>query len=308
MANEVLYSGLGDLRTAEVLGADTLLILADRAAFFQHPAIVNLGDAIGQGSDTQKIGLVGLDGYDEMAASGGEAIAVTNSALTDASATVSVARQSLRYEVSDIARSLDASGVISSDRFAASMAGSANMRLCSMIGALGAGFANTAGTSGVNMSHDDFMDAIYTLELYSVPGPYLCLLHPRQFADWQNSLRGEGGVAQWQPATAEMLMLRGPGFKGTFNGVDVVVSSKVPTSNAGADRGGCMFGRGAVGYKVMSVRPSRAQIAAGHVFAGPLHVAFERTETTALEAVQGNLYAGVVEIEDLRGVEISTDA
>jgi hypothetical protein len=305
MADEVLYSSLGDLRVAEVLETEILLKLADRESFFQHPAIVFLGDASGQGSDTSKVGLIGFDGSDVMAAVGSETTATSNTALTDASATCSIARQALQYEVSDLARLVDSSGMISLSRFAQSLAGSANMRLTAMLANLVDNFATTAGTTAVDMTVDDYFDAIYGLELNSVPGPYLCVLHPRQYADFQNSLRSESGALQWTPATAEQLVIRGPGYKGSYAGVEIFVSSHVPTANANADRAGGMFGRGALGYKVGSMMPDPN---VPGIYAGPLFVEFERSASYGLTKTIGNLYAGATEIEDLRGVSIITDA
>jgi len=304
MADEVLFSSLGDLSVTEVMETLVLLTLADRESLFQHPAIVYLGDAAGQGSDTSKIGLIGLDGSDEMAAvGGGETTAISNTALTDASATVAIARQALQYEMSDLARIVDGTGMINLPRFAQSLGGSANMRLTTMVATLVGNFATTAGVSGEDMTVDDWFDATYGLELNSVPGPYLTVLHARQYADWQNSLRSELGVLQWQPATAEQLQLRGPGFKGSFGGSEIFVSSKVVSS--GGNRKGGIFGRGAIGCKTGSVPPD-PNIPA--IYAGPVMVEFERSASAGLTEVVGSLYAGTVEIEDLRGVSIITDA
>jgi len=285
-----------------VLETEILLTFADRESFFQHPAIINLGDISGQGSTASKVGLIGLDGSDVMAAVGSETTALSNTALTDASAVCTIARQGLQYEMSDLARITDSGGMVNLTRFAQSMGGSGAMRLTTMFATAVGTFATTAGTSGVDMSVDDWFDAVYGLELNTVPGPFLAVLHPRQYADFQNSLRSELGALQFQPATAEALMLRGPGYKGSFGGSDIFTSSKVVGD--ATDRSGGIFGRGALGYKTGSVPPD-PNIPA--VYAGPIMVEFERSASAGLTEIVGNLYVGTVEIEDLRGVSIITD-
>ncbi len=83
MANEIYYSGLGDLTVAEVIRNELMLLLADRADLSAHPAIMQLGDVGAQGSTVVKIPLAGLDGYDVMT-SVNENASSSNVALTDA--------------------------------------------------------------------------------------------------------------------------------------------------------------------------------------------------------------------------------
>ena len=304
MANEILYSGLGDLRVAEVLDMQIQLILADRGSFFNHPAIINLGDKSGLGSTASKVPLVGLDGYDVMGAIS-EGSATSNTALTDASAVCTVARQALQYQMSDLARGTDSIGVTNHQRIAQSLVASGVMRLQDMLANLVDNFATTVGTTTLDLTLDDFVDATISLDLLSVPGPYLAMLHPRQYGDLRNALVGAGGAIQYMDATAAQLQLNGQGFKGSFLGVDICQSSKVPTANAGADRAGGMFGRGALAYATMTVPPDPFVPA---IYSGPFMIEFERDAAYALTKVVGNLYAGVIEVEDLRGVSIITDA
>ena len=105
-----------------------------------------------------------------------------------------------------------------------------------------------------------------------------------------------------------MLNIKGQGFAGQFNGVDIFVSSKVVTANAGADRAGAMFGYGAV---AMAEGSPYAITGAGGIVqpAGtPLVVEFERDASSALTKIVGNYYAGVAKVQDGMGVSIVTDA
>ena len=107
---QILYSNLTDQITSEVLTGEFLLALADRSALPNHPALFQLPDINGGGSQVLKTPQVGLMGFDKMVSTG-EASTVSTQALTDASATVTVSRYSKRYEASDLARLQRAPGV-----------------------------------------------------------------------------------------------------------------------------------------------------------------------------------------------------
>jgi len=304
MANEIYYSGLGDLRYATILAGELGLLLADRASLWRNPAITFYGDARGSGSTVFDVPLAGLDGYDLMA-SVAENASTSNTALTDASPAITVARQALQYQISDLANSTDSVG-LTAERLAQSMVGSASMRFTEMVANVADDFTSTVGTSGADMTVDDFFDAQFALTQSSVPGPYLAMLYPVQLTDLQNSIRAEAGALQFMPATQEMLNIKGAGFQGMFNGVEIFASSHVPTANAGADSAGGMFGRGAIGYREMSV-----SVVPGHngviQATGPISVEFERDAAGALTKIVGNYFVGVAIIEDGRGVSIITD-
>jgi len=265
-----------------------------------------MGNIVGSGSNVIQTPIVGLDGYDTRS-SPADGAAVSNTALTETNANITVARRALQYSISDLANLTDSVG-LNVQRLAQSMVGSAQMTFQSLLCDVTDGFTSTVGTSGVDMTVDDFFSAQFTLTLASVPGPYICILHPRQLADLQSSLRAEAGPNQYVAATQDMLSIKGQGFSGMFNGVDIFVSSKVPTANAGADRAGGMFGYGAVGYAEGS--PFAITGAGGIVApAGtPIVVEFERDASSALTKIIGNYYVGVAKLQDSMGVSIITDA
>lgn len=307
MANEILFADLsGSARLAAILAKEIELTLADRASLHKHPSIKFMGNVVGSGSNVIQTPIVGLDGYDTMS-SPADGAAVSNTALTETNANITVARRALQYSISDLASLTDSVG-LNVQRLAQSMVGSAQMTFQTLLTDVTDGFTSTVGTSGVDMTVDDFFSAQFTLTLASVPGPYICILHPRQLADLQSSLRAEAGPNQYVAATQDMLSIKGQGFSGMFNGVDIFVSSKVPTANAGADRAGGMFGYGAVGYAEGS--PFATVGAAGIVApAGtPIVVEFERDASSALTKIIGNYYVGVAKLQDSMGVSIITDA
>lgn len=306
MASEILYSSLSDQRVAAILGQEIALLLADRQSLWNHPSLVYLGDLGMRGTTVIQQAQVGLDGYDEMGAVT-EGSATSNTALTDASDQVTIARQALQYQYSGLAQLTDSLGVIDPVRLAASMVGSAMMRFQSMITALHSGFSQSAGTSGVDMSVDDFFDAQIALDLVSASGERIVDLHPRQWGDLQQSLRAELGAIGYAPATAAMLAAWGPGFKGTFLNTSIFASAKVPTANAGADRDGLLWTRGAILW-ADATQAARAGAFGTIIPAGKIQVEFESDAAYNLTKVVGNYFCGVAEGQDTMGCRIVTDA
>ena len=307
MANEILYTTLGDLRLPAVLAGEIDLLLADRSYLWGNPALLYRGDAGARGSDTVKYPSLGLGGYDEMAAVA-ENAAVVPTQLTDASVTLAVARQAIARTMSDLARITDPmGGRINVSALAADIVASAYARFTSMIAALGGGFSSTAGATGVNLSVDNWFTAVAVLELANVAGPYVATLHSVQIADLRTSLRAETGVMQYQPATAEVVQRTGQMAVGTLLGVDIMRINRTPTANAGADRAGMMWGQGAIHWADAAV-PGVPGIPPGLLTGGRISVGVDRDNLGALTSIVGDYYVGVGIRDTAAGVNITTDA
>lgn len=305
MANEIFYSTLGDLRLTEVMSQVLLLTLADRQALQAHPSLVYVGDAMGSGSLTKKIGEIGWLGADQLTSTA-EGISVANTPLTDGSFTVTIARHAKAYSTSDLARLTDpGTGMLDPASFAQDATASAAMTMTNLIAALMPGFTQSVGASGVDMTVTNWYEAVGLLRVNNVQGPYLSILHAQQYNDFSTSLRSETGVLHLQEATAEQQVMKGTGFMGSFNGVDIFVSNQVPTVNAGADRGGGMFGRGAVLWGDGSFKPDPSVIGFD---LGKVRLEFDRDGRLGETAAITNYNLGVAEGIDLAGVEIATDA
>tara|TARA_R110000787_G_scaffold63839_3_gene144690 strand:+ start:305 stop:1219 length:915 start_codon:yes stop_codon:yes gene_type:complete len=304
MSNEIIYSGITDLRLAEAMSAEMMLLLADRAALPNHAALIYAGDAAGSGSKTIKIPHAGLMGYDLMT-SPGDGTAVANSALVDGSTTVDVALYSKSYEASDLAIVTGSGGILDPVSFAADAVVTAAATLTSLIADVTDGFTATVGTTTVNLTAAVFLEAIATLEVAKVPAPYMAILHPQQWADLRSDLAtASGGAIQWN-VTREEISVRSEAYKGNFLGVDVFVSSHVPTANAGDDRAGGMFGRGAIAFADSTMSADGAdQMLVGS------KVLFERSRTAkaGLTAYVSHSMIGVSMGIDACGVSIITDA
>jgi hypothetical protein len=278
--------------------------LADRASIRNGGAIVFAGSVNEQGSDTSRSTYYGLDGYDSFEATAAEDSEVASTDLTTATVDIAVARASIVRELGDLFVLTGPKGRrVDVPRLASSMAGEWDKYFMQSVANTIDNASTAVGTSGVDMSTDDQYDAIYTLELSSVPGPFFELLHNRQLADWQASLRGEGGAIQFLAATADMLAIKGPGFQGSYLGIDIYRSERV--NGSGGNRYGALWGQGAVAYKTGTVEPP-----VGAIVTRPdaeILVEFERQGTRGISKVIGHGYMGMSITEQSRIVGIVTD-
>jgi hypothetical protein len=305
--NGILYSGLSDLRTVEALNKEWLLSLADRAAIDQHPTLIYVGDAKDSGSLAVKTSEIAWLGATQLAVVA-EGAQIPNSALVDGSYVTTVARYGKAYSASDIAKMTDSLGHLDVAAFVDDAMVARAMTLTNLIAALGGGFSQSAGSTGVNMTVQNYFDARALMDVNNVQGSLLAVLHSRQFNDFIDALRAETGALQWVPATVEMIAKRGTGFRGSYlDDCDFFVSNQVPTANSGADRAGLMIGRGAVLWADGSVKPDPAVIGFD-IGGGKLRVEFDRDARAGETGVVQSAHLGVREGIDLAGVGIITDA
>jgi len=243
--NGIIASALGDLTTTEAINAEFLLLLAERGDLGNHPALYHAGSIDGKGANVLKIGHAGLMGYDVPGAVG-DGTAVPNTAFTDGSTTITVARQAKSYEASDLARMV-AGNVINPSNFAMDAAVSHSQRLIALICAIIDGFTPTAGSTGVDLDTATLLGAAGTSRVNNVGGALMTILHGQQWKDVVvDAGSALGGALQFSPATQSILHLNGSGFQGQWLGQDIFVNNRVVTANAGADRAGAVFGYGGV--------------------------------------------------------------
>ena len=115
-------------------------------------------------------------------------------------------------------------------------------------------FTNSVGTSGLNMTHQNFIDAIYTLENGAAIGPFVCVLHPIQVSDLRTSLT-TSGLASWD-ATANSEI----GSMGSLFGIPIVQSTNCASVNTNADRLGVLMPLGnQSGLAMVAKRAARTE-------------------------------------------------
>lgn len=306
MADEILTAGIADLKTAETLSSEFLYLQANRGSLPQHPALMYAGDVKGGTSLTKKISELGLMGYDLPTAMA-EGASVSNTPLTDGSVTVTVGRYSKAYEAGDFAKMVDANGLLKPAMFAMDAVASHAALLVSIIANLTDGFTATVGASGSNFTFANHIAAIGTLEVANVDGPYLAIYHTQQISDLRADLLAATGTIQWDPASLEQMKILGKGYRGLINSVAVFSTGHVPTANAGADRAGGMFGRGAIVWADGSIEnegdPNQLLIGGGKVL-----LERERTGRAQLTAYISHYPLGASMGQDEAGVSVITDA
>ena len=307
MANEVYFSGLsGNARLAAILNQAVVQKLTDSASLVSHPSILQLRSMNGSGSTVVQVPVVSW-GSDAMAAVA-ENASVSNTALTTTNANITIARQALRRQISDLAQ-LTATGIpldVTIDDLAADMVAAYQKRATTMICALSSSFSTFVGSTGVDLSVTTFYSGMFALQLQSNNGPFTAILHPQQLNDLMSSLRSETGPGQYIAANQEMLLAKGQGFAGTLYGVDVFKSSFVPTANSGADYFGMMIAPGAIGLATGTAAPVMGSETV--VPQSPIVVEFERDASNGSTIIVGSAFIGVGEIDDAKGVGILSDA
>jgi hypothetical protein len=309
MANEILYAGLADQRLTETLSGDYLMLITDRNALPKHPALYYGGDLYGTGSTTKKFPHIGLWAYDLPVATA-DGAAVGNTAWSDSSSTVAVAGYSKSYERSDVAKFTDSTGLLNASNFAGDASQSSAMRLTNLVANVTDDFTQTVGSSGSDLSLANFLSAINLLEVNTQAaigeGEAMFIGHTVQLGDLRTAMSTVGGAIQWYMPSQQLLPIRGGGYRGRYMGVDLFASPQVPTANAGADRAGGMFIRGAVIYCDMSVDTEND--ANTLVIGGKVLFEKDRTSKSRLTAYVSSSYFGVSKGIDLLGVSVITDA
>ena len=151
------------LRLSAMISQEINLLLKDNANLRNTPLLSYQGSINGLGSDTVRVRLAGLDGYDSMAAADTENHdhSSDTTSLTINSADLVAARQYIIYEMSDLASMTGFGGAdIDPFRIAQSIAGSYEARFAELTGEAAASFTTTAGSNTTTLSVDDFFDAI----------------------------------------------------------------------------------------------------------------------------------------------------
>ena len=298
----------GDLRlteTANVLLHRTLVDLTDL-----YSLLVNLGDQAGRGSTVDQISTVTLTDAMTAPAEGGTTGVVDP---TFGSVTVTIARQQLRRQITDLLKLTSAPGMwaLNPMQVAEDARNSITLRRTGLAAALFAAITNSVGASGVDLTVTNIFQAKFQLQTTRNTPRFACVLHPVQMHDFETDLRGETGPLQWISASPEMLRAKGPGFAGSWLNIDFYTSDQVATANGGADRQGAMFAPGFAGFKEASARNltqnAGTQMLGVSPFA-PAWIEISRTPSTGVEEFNYNYYTGVAEIEDNRAVDVTTDA
>ena len=306
MANITNNSLVGDLRLQQMISQEIKLLLTDARNLRNTPFLDFVGSINGMGSDTIRVRKAGLDGYDSFSEFTGatEDGAVSDTSLTDGHADIVVKRQALMYKITDLANMTGMGADIDPFRIAESISKSYELLFAELTGAAVAGFTASVSQAGA-LTVEDFIQAFQTLELAAsgkgAPGPYVALLHPEQWQDLQNDIRGEQNNAlAFSPASYEAISAKGPGYKGSYLGVDIYTSSHV--TDSGGQHVGALWAPGAIGFA--TGKPAALVGAAESMDMGDVLIEMDRDATRALTSIVGHCYLGMGVIDSDRGVKL----
>ncbi len=294
-----------DLRLSKMISQEIRLLLTDSTNLRNTPFVDFIGSINGLGSDTIRVRKAGLDGFDAFSEFTGatEAGAVSDTALTDAFVDVVCKRNSLAYSISDMASMTGlGAGDIDPFRIADSIAASYDALFAKLTGATASGFGTVKGTTNTDLTVAAFLSAIQELEKASsgkgAPGPYVALLHPKQFADLQDDiLAANTGILQFIAASYDAISAKGSHYKGNFMGVEIYTSSYIV--NDGTDHQGAVFAAGAVGFA--TGMPAGLPGAAESMEMGEVMIEMDREADKALTRIVGHAYLGMSIIDNDRG-------
>ena len=172
------YADLGNLRLAAMIENEVRAILADTASIRNSGALLFAGDVAGIGSKVMRMRYANW-GAATPFATAADGADVSASTLTPSTADITVGRSALRYDITDLAAMTGLGLDIDPFSIAQKMSLSAEARINEIICATFSSASNSVGTSGVDMSVDDFYDAMFQLEsedsstVYCIHSSYL---------------------------------------------------------------------------------------------------------------------------------------
>jgi len=164
-----------------------------------------------------------------------EAADMSNTAVNTASTLLTADEAGIMITVTDML--LNGAGLGGLEPFATELGKALANKIDADLLASASSFTNSVGSTGVDMTEDDFLSAIYTLELGNAKGPFVAVLHPYQVSNLRHAIAASTG-AVWGGPSAPAAEL---GSMGTLYGVDIVQSTNCASVNANADRLGVMM-------------------------------------------------------------------
>jgi N4-gp56 family major capsid protein len=249
------------------------------------PALLDFYDLAGQASKAIKIPKA--DSFTAAALTEGTEVA--NTALTSASVTGTAAEIGIMATITDVLEVSDipAAHAARLRQLGRALGDKIDVDIC----ALFSGFSQTVGATGVNITLANLLDGIYALEAADAGGlgELVSVLHPRQVADLRAEL--EADVAVIYSAKSDNDISKSmAGYFGSWFGIDIFQSTNVV--DAGADFVGALFVKN---YALGMVQKWAARVEA-----------MRWPPIRGFVLVATAMY-GVFEIEDLAGVDVTTD-
>lgn len=250
------------------------------------PALLDFHDLAGQASKS-----VQITKADKFTASAvNEGTELTNTALTDTKVTGTAAEIGIMATVTDVLEVSDIPAAHGArlKQLGRAIADKLDVDIC----ALFSGFSTTVGSSGVDISLSNLLDGIYNLEVNDAAGlgSLVAVLHPRQTADLRTELEADGASIYFGKSD-ESISKSMAGYFGSWFGIDIFQSTNVNDNSTNVE--GALFVRD---YALGMVQKWAARVEA-----------MRWPPIRGWVLVATSMY-GVFEIEDLAGVDVTTDS
>lgn len=232
------------------------------------------------------------------AAAVAEGVELANTALTSDSVSITASEIGIMATVTDVLEVSDIPAAHGARlrQLGRSLADKMDVDICTLFG----GITAEVGSTGVDLSLANVLDAIYTLEAADAAGTgsFVAVFHPRQIADIRTELEADAasiyttGSGNAQSGSQQLSKSNG-GYFGNWFGIDFFQTTNVLAVNAAADRSGAIFTR-------------------DYAF-GMVNKWGARVETMRWAPIRGWVLVatamyGVGMIEDSAAVEVITDA
>jgi len=233
MANEVttLAGSAGELVAAEIVSR---LVIDAAYADAVMPPLVRVADISSESTLT-----VDFPKWPVLTAGDlTEATDMSNTAVNTSSTSLTADEAGILITVTDML--LNSSVLGGLEPYAEELGKSLANKIDSDILSTASSFANTVGTSGVDITETNFLEAIYTLESGNAKGPFVCVLHPIQAHDLRVALKSTTGAVWGGPSVPAADI----GALASLYGVDIFQSTNCPSVNVNADRQGVMMPMG----------------------------------------------------------------
>ena len=232
----------------------------------------------------------------------GEAVAVGISTYTTAEFELVLAKYSRAYQITDLVGA--AGSPIDLQRIVANLVQGLDLTLTDQFCSLFSTFTTQTGNNANALDVDDIFDASFALNLANNSGPFTAVLSPKQMNEFMDDLRTQTNLMAYNSPSQEQLVAKGPGYHGSWNGIDLYQSDSCVT--AAGVKHGAMFSQGCLAYQLGNVAAMQGHIPSANLMVNTpeLVVELDRSALAGMSSAVAHAYLAVAVANDSRGVDI----
>jgi len=232
MADEVTSAAgsVGEFVAAEVVSRLIIDAAYEEAVM---PSLVRVADISGENTLTMSFPKWPLLSAADLT----EGTDLANTAINTTNVDVTVDEAGLMITVTDL---VAGAGIANLENYASELGKALANKIDTDLLAEVADFTNSVGSTGVDMTEANFLEAIYTLDNGNATGDYVAVLHPIQVADLRTALSSTTG-AIWGGPSAPAGDI---GAMASLYGVDIFQSTNAASVDTNANRQGVMMPMG----------------------------------------------------------------